>query len=111
MTDQAIKVTLFGQNLNLNFDATATDDQWNELIDAVNDLSLYEVMLGETITGACGYYTAGSGMMRIRNTQTNKVQVIEPLHMLKGQTYFSFSRPVKVNMYDVLEVFTTVAGS
>jgi hypothetical protein len=111
MTTQATKCTLFGQNLALDFDKTATDDTWNEMLDAVNSLSLYETMLGESLHGAMGYYTAGSGMIRIRNTQNNKVKMIEPIHMIKGQRYFQFTRVVKVEMYDVLEVFSTVAGS
>ena len=110
MGTQAIKFNMMSPSFSLSFEGTETDDQWNALPDSVNGLNLYEVMQGVTITHMNGYYTAGGAMVRVRNTQTNKVKLLEALHMVGGQRPFPV-KPFKVEMYDVLEVFPTVAGS
>jgi len=111
MTTQTCRATLFGGSKALNFTATCTDDQWNELKDSVFTLSLYEVMQGETITALRGSYAAGGAQLRIRNTQSNQVKVIECLPMTKGEYVRPLTRPVQIQMYDVVEVFSTIAGS
>jgi len=113
LTTQAVTCTLINKSgsLALEFNATATDDQWNELTDSVNSLSLYKVMKGETITRLYGKYADGCGCVRIRNTSSNKVKMIENIPMAKGQYVFPCYFPVKVEDQDVIEAFVTAEQS
>jgi hypothetical protein len=115
MTTQTCRTTLVGADNGgtkaLNFTATCTDDQWNTLKDSVYTLDLFEVLKGQTIYGMRGSYTAGAGIIRVRNTISNKVKVLECLPMLKGEHYQPFRKPFVVEDQDVIECFSTVAGS
>ena len=81
------------------------------MVDSVDSLSLYKKMKGKTISHYMGYYTAGAGIFRIRNTDSNVVKAQENLAMIKGQRLRKLKRPVTIVDNDILEVFTTVAGS
>ena len=110
-TTQLTKATLLANGQGLCYTLTGTDDQWDEMKDSVNGLSLYEGMLGQTIQALYGYYTAGSGKVRVRNTLTDRIKMNECLPMVKGQSMIWLERPFKVEDQDVIEVWTSVAGS
>lgn len=113
MTTQDVKVTLMNKNraLAIEFEASATVDEWTEIKDSINSLALGEVLAGQVIDAYIGYYTAGSGMLRIRNSQSGGVvKLLGGLHMIKGQKPVPH-RPIRIGPDDVIEVFTTVAGS
>ena len=113
MTTQATKCTLHNANNSkaLLFTKTNTDDAWGEMVDSVDSLSLYDKLKGTTVTHFTGNYTAGAGIFRIRNTVTSEIKALECLDMVKGATRRPLLRPVLITDNDVLEVFTTVAGS
>lgn len=112
MTTQAMKVTLItqGASMALEFDKTNTDDAWAEAVDTIDSKSLYKKMKGRVITHFLGYYTAGTGMFRIRNPNSGVIKARECLHMVKGQKMTELKKPVRVEDDDVIEVFSTVAG-
>jgi hypothetical protein len=112
MTTQTGTVTLHGPNRAYKMTATCTDDAWNELLDGVNGLHLFDVAKGQPFTGYVGNYAAGSGIFRIRNTQTNQIKCMGCIGVIsKGLEILPLIRPFTVQENDVIECFTTVAGS
>ncbi len=109
-TTQTCKCTLIGDDFAINFTAACTDDAYTELKDSVNTLSLYEVLKGKVVKAIYGYYTAGSGKVRVRGEGTQKIKMMECLPMIKGQHYQP-CQPFQVQDQDVIECFSTVAGS
>jgi len=113
MTTQATMVSLISQkgDYAIDFNATSTDDAWNEQTDRVNSLSLYKVLPGITIDRYVGSYALGCGCMRIRNTASNKVKAIELLSKAGDELVYKLARPVKIEENDVVEVFCTAENS
>ena len=112
MTTQAIKATLISPGFSCGLELTATDDQWNELLDNVDGLSLFKVAQGRVFNQISAYYTAGGAICRIRNLKTSAVKMIEGMTMPKGVHSKPFDYgPVTIQDGDILEVFCTVAGS
>lgn len=112
MTTQTCKVTLTGPQGAVGMTATCTDDAWNELKDDVNTLSLYQVAKGRGFTSCMGYYTVGSAIFRVRNTQSNLIKALMTLPMVKGAGAIQyFAKPFSVSDNDILEVYCTVAGT
>jgi len=108
-TTQTASVTLCGSGDNDGYTATCTDDAFTELKSAIGTLSLYQGSAGKVFHSYMGRYAAGGGMLRIRNTSTGKIKALEPL-ALNGATQTLFSNgSIKVEMNDVIEVFTEAA--
>jgi hypothetical protein len=111
MSTNQTYITLSGPHGAVGFAKNATDDQWNTCTDNVQTLNLHEVFKGRVVNAIVACYTAGSGMMRVRNTQTNKIKMFEPLTILKGLRFTPLERPFVVEVDDILEVYTTAAGT
>jgi len=111
MTTQTCKVTVSGPRGAIGLTATCTDDTFTELKDDVNTLSLYQVAKGMPINMVGGYYTAGSGIFRVRNTLTNAIKILDCLPMVKGAHIWPIKTPFVVQDNDILEVYCTVAGT
>ena len=111
MTTNACLITLGGPNWATGFSTTATDDTYTESTDNVSSLSLYKVAKGKQISWFIGSYTAGSGLIRVRNTQTNQVRMLEALTMPKGMKVTYLEKPFVVQENDILEIYTTAAGT
>ena len=113
MTTQSTMVSLITQSgdMAIDFNATSTDDAWNEQTDRVNSLSLYKVMPGSVIDRYMGSYALGCGCFRIRNTATNVVKAIELLSKAGDELVYKLAKPVKVVENDVVEVFCTAENS
>ena len=106
MTTQTASVTLCGAGDNDGYTATCTDDAFTELKSAIGTLSLYQGSEGKTFHSYMGRYAAGGGMLRIRNTSSGNIKALEPL-ALNGTEQTAFSNgPIKIELNDVLEVFT-----
>ena len=116
MTTQTCGAVLVSEDQVFAFTLTCTDDQFNTMKDSINTLNLYEVAKGRLITKGFGYYTAGSGVFRVRNTSTQKVKAMFLGTMVKGiggggDAVEKFDQPFVVEDNDILEVYCTVAGS
>lgn len=113
MTTNACLITLSGPDGSIGFTTTATDDAWTASKDNVSTMNLFEVAKGKRINAYMGSYTAGSGMIRVRNTVTNRVKMLEALSMPKGMVggIVPLSTPFTVEQDDILEIYTTAAGS
>ena len=106
MTTQAASVTLCGPADNDGYTATCTDDAFTELKSAIGTLSLYQGSAGKVFHSYMGRYAAGGGMLRIRNTSSGAIKALEPL-ALNGSSQIPFSGgPIKIELNDVIEVFT-----
>lgn len=104
MSTQACVASVGGSAGN-SYTKTNTDDAWGEMVDA-NSLSLWQTLKGETLTCGFGSYTGGAGVCRIRNQQTNQVKAMWVLQIVTEEQMIQFDRPVRVDQYDVLEVFS-----
>jgi len=112
MTAQATVLCLSGPNGTAAFLKNNTDDAWGEMVDSINSKSLYQVCKGWAVNALAGYYTAGGAVFRIRNPQKPGVyKYLDALPMLKGTRMEYIERPFRVEDGDIIEVFTTVAGS
>lgn len=111
MSTQTAKVTLCGPNGAINFTATCTDGQWNEVKSETGTLSLFDTsMLGKVVSQLNGYYTAGTGAVRVRNSVTNEVKCLEFLQMLKGSKTMFLKKPFVVQDKDIVEIYTTAVA-
>ena len=111
MTTQGAKVSLIGPGMTIGMTATVTDDEFTELLDDVDGLSLFKTAEKRQFHSFMGYYTAGGAMFRVRNLHNNQIKALEPLCMAKGVHMTPLMRPVQIVDGDVLEVFATVAGT
>ena len=98
------------------FTLSCTNDQFNTMKDSINTLNLYEVAKGRVIEKGFGYYTAGSGVFRVRNTSTQQIKAMFLGTMVLGMggggdAIEKFDVPFTVEDNDILEVYCTVAGS
>jgi len=103
MTTQLVRATLMSKTRAIHFTLTATDDQWNDLVDNVNSLDLHEVMEGEVIDRVMGSYASGSCLCRIWNSQTQQVKTLFCLPMVKGEHVQMLEQPVKIEKDDILQ--------
>ena len=102
MTTQTIYCQLNG-NKGGAFTATCTDDAWNELLDA-NSQSLWKVLKGAEISQVLGSYDAGGAMVRVRNSVTNEVKMLEALAIVTEEQTI-YVDPFEVEQDDILEAF------
>lgn len=98
------------------FTLSCTNDAYNTLKDSINTLNLYEVARGQKVLKAYGYYTAGSGIFRIRNTVTNKVKGMFLGTMVLGvgggmDAVEKFPGGIDIELNDIIECYCTVAGT
>ena len=109
---QNVSVSLVGPGFTCNLLVSGTDDAWTELVDVVDSLSLFKVAQGRQFHSIMGWYTAGGGIVRIRNLKNNQIKMLEGLTMPKGvHTKPLDFGPVTIQDGDILEAFVTVAGS
>lgn len=106
MTTQTVYAQVHGPRGGMDYTATCTDDAWTELKSGTGTLSLYETLLGYPINQVLGSYAAGGGMVRVRNTVTNRVKMIEPLPIVTEERTGFLDQPFVVENYDILEAFT-----
>ena len=90
------------------FDVSDVGDAYTEMVDEISNLSLYEVMLGQRVTGFIGSHAAGCTMVRVRNTQTNKVKMLEALDVVTEEEWRPVEFPFTVEKDDILEAFHVV---
>ena len=111
MTTNACLWSLQGPKGGIGGSANSTDDQFTEMMDNVSSLSLYKVAKGLIINSFIFSYTAGSGQLRVRNTRTNVVKMLEAGTMPKGMHVVYLAHPFVVEDNDIVEIYTTAAGS
>lgn len=107
MTTQTVYGELSGDQGGIDFTATCTDDTWTELLDGSsgNTLSLDDILLGKSINTISGSYNAGGGQIRVRNTVTNDVKMLEFLAIVTEE----HTREIEaftVEPDDIIEAFT-----
>lgn len=100
--------TLTGPQGGEAFDVTDVGDAYTEMVNELANLSLYECMLGQQVTGFIGSHAAGCTMVRVRNTQTNKVKMLEALDVNTEEVWRPVEVPFVVEMDDILEAFHVV---
>jgi len=100
--------TLTGTQGGLAFDVTDAGDAFTEMVDELSNLSLYECMKGQAITGWVGSHAAGASFIRVRNTVSNKVKCLEALDVITEETLRYFDRPFVIEQDDILECFHVV---
>lgn len=105
MTTQNIACQAISSDMIVNFIKTATDDQWNELVDETNSYSLGRIMDGKMITHLSGSYTAGGAMLRIRNLVSRQIHEFLPLPIITEEKPMKLKNPLVVDKDDVMEVF------
>lgn len=100
--------TLIGLQGGRRFDVTDAGDAWTEMVDVASNLSLYECMKGMTVNQFMADHPAGCSVMRVRNTVTNQVKMLE----LADVHGLSIVRPVEfpfvIGDNDILESFHVV---
>lgn len=96
---------LHGPGGGRDFGLSTTEGTWGELVDS-NSLSLGDVMAGMAVNQYLGSYNAGTGVIRVRNTQTNQVKAMGVLPIVTEEVTQYFDRPFVVDQYDVLEAMT-----
>ena len=101
-------VTLTGPRGGVAFDVTDVGDAFTEMVDEISNLSLYEIMEGQQITGFIGNHAAGMSQVRVRNTQTNQVKMLECLDVHDEQQWRPLQKPFVVQRDDILECFHVV---
>ena len=97
---------VWGSKGGSEFALSCTETAWGELLDAVSGLSIGEVMAGKDIKGFSGQYAAGTGLVRLRNTQTNQVKFMGLLNITNAYVTQYLRQPVVVDQFDVLEAMT-----
>ena len=100
--------TLTGPAGGTAFDVTDVGDAFTEMVDEVSNLSLYDIMKGQTVTGFIGNHAAGMSQVRVRNTQTNVVKMLECLDVHDEQKWRPLEQPFTVQEDDILECFHVV---
>lgn len=90
------------------FDVTDSGDAYTEMVNEPANLSLYECMKGQKITGFIGSHAAGCTMVRVRNTVTNKVKMLEALDVVTEEVWRPVEFPFVVEDNDILEAFHVV---
>ncbi len=109
---QQVTVTLQGPTRSYKMTVSGTDDAWTELVDGTNGLKLYEIARGLQFDQYVGNYAVGSGVFRIRNTQTNKIKCMGALGIISaGLEIAPLLKPFTVEENDTIEAFVTEAGS
>jgi len=101
-------VTLTGPGKSIAFDVTDSADAYAEMVDEIANLSLYEVMLGHRVTGFIGSHAAGCTMVRVRNTQTNQVKMLEALDVITEEEWRPVEFQFQIGPDDILEAFHVV---
>jgi hypothetical protein len=79
-----------------------------EMVSVTGDLSLYEVMKGMQIHSFMADHPAGCTMVRVRNTVTNKVKMLEAADAHGISIVRPVEFPFVVEENDVLEGFHVV---
>lgn len=111
MTTQTAYATLSGPEGSITTAATtATDDTWTEGKDEAGALSLYQVFKGKVVNACSGNYAAGGGAIRVRNTVTNVVKMIEFIALAQCDEMAYIERPFVVEDKDIIEFFTVVSA-
>lgn len=100
--------TLTGPSGGSAFDVTDAGDAYTEMVDEPSNLSLYECMKGQKVTGFIGSHAAGCTLVRVRNTQTNKVKMLEALDVITEEVWRPVEFPFVVEENDILEAFHVV---
>ena len=100
--------TLTGPKNCVAFDVTDAGDAYTEMVDEISNLSLYEVMKGQRVTGYIGSHAAGCSLVRVRNTQTNRVKMLEALDPVTEEVWRPVEFPFIVEEDDILECFHVV---
>jgi len=93
---------LHGPKGGTAFDVTEVQDTWTAMVDIANNLQLYEVLKDHTINQYLGSYSSGAGFVRVRNRQTNKIKMLEPLTIVTEEKT-RYVPPFVVEQDDVLE--------
>ena len=75
------------------FDVTDVGDGVTEMVNELANLSLYECMLGRTITGFIGSHAGGCTMVQVRNQQTNRIKMREFLDVIPAQEWRPLETP------------------
>ena len=90
------------------FDVTDVGDAFTEMVNEPANLSLYDCMLGQTIHSFVGNHAAGGSFVRVRNTQTNRVKMLESLDVHDEQQVRPVETPFVVEQDDIIECFHVV---
>jgi len=87
------------------FGLSCTEGTWGELVDG-NSLSLGDVMAGMVVNQIQGSYNAGTGLVRVYNTQTKQVKMLALLPIVTEERVQYLERPFTVDQFDVLQAMT-----
>ena len=87
------------------FTCTGVDGSWTEMVNT-DTLSLWQVLEGATLTGYCGSYTTGGGLIRIYNTVSRQVKTMALLNIITEEEFALFYKPVRVAKNDIIQVHT-----
>lgn len=100
--------SLIGPDGADSFDMTDTGDAFVTMVNETSNLNLYEVMKGKRITHFIGDHAAGGTLVRVRNTITNKVKMLECLDVHGEAKVRPVEKPFTVDENDILEGFHVV---
>jgi len=90
------------------FDVTDVGDAYTAMENIGANLPLDECMLGQAVSGFSGSHAAGCTMVRVRNTNTNRVKMLEAVDVLSEENWRPVEIPFVVEKDDVLEAFHVV---
>ena len=92
-----------------NFDVTDVADNFASMVNILANLPLDECMLGQQVTGFIGnHIAAGTSQVRVRNTNTQRVKMLEVLDPITEEEWRPLEFPFVVEKDDVLECFHVV---
>ena len=92
-----------------NFDVTDVADNFASMVSVLANLPLDECMLGQQVNGFIGsHIAAGAGFARVRNTNTNRIKMLESLDPISEEEWRPIEFPFIVEKDDVLELFHVV---
>jgi hypothetical protein len=100
--------SLTGPGKGDQFDVTDVGDTWTEMVNVDANLSLYECLQGETITGFTGAHAAGCTLLRVRNQVTNVIKMMEFCDVEGESKWRPVETPFQVQDQDILEAFHVV---
>ena len=91
------------------FDVTDVGDAYTTMVTELDNLALDDSGIkGKRITGFIGSHAAGCSMVRVRNSVTNVVKMLECLDVVTEEVWRPVEIPFTVQEDDVLECFHVV---
>lgn len=101
-----VYLTLSGPQGSLSLAKSCTEGTVGELVDEVSGLSLGEIHEKKTINSLMGTYNAGTCVVWVRNTKTNRIKAIACVNKLTGTAIEYLAKPFVVEYDDIAEAMT-----